>query len=185
MRDGETLMPGSFLFLAVMAVSKPALEPAVVPPQEMETFSFMIGARDCVGVWRRDGVEQSFKASWRGQFLLDGNLIVEEYKAWFPGGEVFVAGVNTRMFDAKNHRWSTWWRSAIDDVEFELGQPAFSETPDGGRDIVFINGEGDDLQRATYHVTSDGRLTWTGDASADSGVTWDERVMVIDCGPAR
>ncbi|MFQ5562163.1 MAG: hypothetical protein ACE5FO_01200 [Parvularculaceae bacterium] len=175
-------MDRPLILLAAIFAAETA--PNVAPPPEMEAFSFMIGARECAGVWRRDGAEEPFSASWRGQKLLDGHLIVEEYKAWFPDGEVFVAGVNTRVFDAKNRRWSTWWLSAIDDVRFELGQPSFSETEKGGREVVFIIGEGDNLQRATYRVAPDGRLAWSGEASADGGATWNERVMVINCGPA-
>lgn len=171
--------------LAILSTQTAAHEPKSAAPPEMEAFSFLLGERQCDGVWRVDGETKIFRASWRGRLLLDGLLQIEEYKAWRPDGDIFVFGVNTREYDTENRRWKTWWRSAIDDLEFELGQPQFDEKDSGERAVAFINGEGDNLQRAIYRVAPDDRMTWQGDGSSDGGETWGEAVMTIACGPRR
>ena len=110
-------------------------------------------------------------------------MIVEEYRAWDADGVVFIHGANTRFYSPSDDRWTTRWQSVIDGSSFELGQPTFEELADGTRVVTFINGGGNNLQRAVYTAYTDGRLTWRGDSTRDAGDSWEVAVMLIECGP--
>jgi len=163
-----------------VAGTRPGAAPSA--PTEMETFVFLLGEWDCDGRWRREtNSTEHFRATWKAREALDGHVILEEYRAFWPNGETFVYGTNFRTFDTVNGRWTTRWHSALDGTGFELGQPTFSEDPPGTLVVTFINGDGDVLQRAIYRALGPDRFTWQGDGSQDGGESWDKAVMVIDC----
>ena len=177
------VLAGAGIWFGVAGADEPITNP---PPDELRQFSFMLGARDCIGNWRlSDSVIKPFRASWHGSEILSGHMVVEEYRAWDADGVVFIHGANTRTYNALDRRWTTRWQSVIDGSSFELGQPRFEERNDGTRVVTFINGEGDDLQRAIYTEYPDGRLAWRGDSTVDAGQTWDIAVMTIECGTPR
>lgn len=180
-RIGILLLAGSAIWAEKAGSDVPTLD---TPPDELMQFDFMLGARDCVGDWHLpDGTEKTFRASWHGSRILSGHMLIEEYVAWDTDGVIFVHGANTRAYSTIDGRWATHWQSVIDGASFELGQPTFDEPSGGNRVVTFINGDGDDLQRAVYIAHSDGRLSWRGDSTNDAGQNWDMAVMTIECGP--
>jgi hypothetical protein len=76
-------------------------------PPESRQFDFLIGDWTVVATRNKDDGSTLFvyRASWHAQSLNDGRMILDDFKAYGPGGQAISSYVTLRTFSEANHRW--------------------------------------------------------------------------------
>lgn len=94
------------------APNRPAVPPDVAhylagAPPEAVQFAFLLGSWDVAGTrWQRDGsVALAYRASWEARTINDGRMIVDEFKAYAPGGAEVSCFVTLRTYSPQARRW--------------------------------------------------------------------------------
>src|SRR5439155_12291141 len=104
-------------------------------PQERSRFAFLIGKWRCEArLKREDGVWETLQATWVGRYVLDGYVIMDEYRMTRPTGELLVLGMNLRSYDVKRKTWSMKWLNAlggtwVEGTQETIGEPGTHLSP--------------------------------------------------------
>jgi hypothetical protein len=150
-------------------------------PAALSRFAFLVGNWRCDAKVRvGDGEWQTFRAAWRGRFVLDGYVIADEYRMTTDSGELIVLGMNFRVYDATRHAWRIKWLNALAGTWTDLGPEELGGVSCDGPSIIYAFKEpmaGHAYTRATYTMVSPMHFTWRGEQSAD-GKAWSEFMIV-------
>ncbi len=170
------------VFLITLSSVSQAEEPEALEPKAgPDAFQFIIGNWQAeVRLPQPDGSLVRQTATWSAHQAIEGRIILEEYKALSPEGEVVVMGTNIRKYDAKKERWAMYWVDALSGNVIHLGPPdlgGVSISPDG---ISFKFRFGDVLSRARFDNITKDSFIWHGDASKDNGVTWQMDTIIVE-----
>lgn len=146
-------------------------------PAELDEYAFLIG-NHTVRAWRWDADNQNWgrgylETQWNGWWALGGYAIADEwFDVQFPGQPPTSGrGINIRMWDAPNARWSNMWmhtngaattelHSAVEDGKMVMYQ-VYPE-PTTKLRVEFQIHENGDWTRIAYREDDDGALTPTG-----------------------
>jgi hypothetical protein len=152
-------------------------------PPELRRFAFIIGKWRCdVRVKGEDGTWKSYQATWVGRYILDGNVIADEYRMTSQTGELIVHGMNFRSYSVEKKTWVMRWLNATGSFWLELGPEELGGVRIDSTTITFnfidtfAPGA---LTRVTFSNITELHFTWSGERSLDRGVTWTE-FMVIE-----
>ena len=145
-------------------------------PEQLEEYSFLVG-NHTIRAYRwlpeQNDWQGYLETEWNGWWALDGYAIADEwFDVQFPGQPPATGrGINIRMWDGENERWSNMWMHTRNATTTEL----HSNMEDGKMVMyqvypepqtrlrvefeVFDNG---DWRRIAYAEDEDGNLTPTG-----------------------
>lgn len=149
----------------------------------LSPFSFLIGTWACkakVKVAERQW--QSFDASWKGIYILDGRAIADEYEMHDLAGNLVVLGMNIRTYDAAKGTWRLRWLNALAGNWTDLAPEEFGGAKISQGSISFYFKEPVAAQaytRATYTNISNCHFTWIGEKS-DDAQSWRD-FMKVEC----
>jgi len=150
-------------------------------PEALSRFAFLVGNWRCdARVKVGDGEWQTFQASWRGRFVLDGYAIADEYRMTRDSGELIVLGMNFRAYDAARQVWNIKWLNALAGTWTDLGPEEMGGVSFEGPSIIYAFKEpmaAHAYTRATYTLVSPTHFTWRGEQSAD-GNAWSEFMIL-------
>jgi hypothetical protein len=156
-------------------------EPNPNAPPELSRFAFLIGRFRCnARVRSAEGDQQTFPATWRGRYILDGYAIADEYRMTGSDGELIVLGMNFRTYDSGRRTWNLKWLHAPSGTWVDLGPEELGGVRFDGESIVYAFKEpmaGHALTRATYTNISMRHFSWRGEKS-DDGRTWTEFMII-------
>jgi hypothetical protein len=148
---------------------------------ELARFAFLIGTWRCdARLKREDGSWETLPATWIGRYVLDGYVIMDEFRMTRPTRELIVLGVNIRTYDLTKGAWNLRWLNALDGTWTDLAPAEFGGIRMDGQSISYCFKEPvatHSLTRATYLNISAGHFTWRGERSSD-GKLWDEFMVV-------
>jgi hypothetical protein len=148
---------------------------------EISRFAFLVGTWRCEARVKLAGGDwQTFQASWRGRFILDGHAIADEYRMVDATGALIVLGMNFRVYDHTRNSWNLRWLHALAGTWLELGPDELGGVTIDDRSISYVFREpmaDHPFTRATYTNITDTHFTWRGDKS-DDGRTWNEFMIV-------
>jgi len=140
-------------------------------PEELEQYAFLIG-NHTVRAWRWDAENKDWgkgylETTWNGWWALDGFAIADEwFDIQFPGQpETTGRGVNIRMWDEKNQRWSNMWMHSANPVTTEL----HSKMEDGKMVMYQVYPETAQKTRVEFEVQDDGNWTRIAYAEDEEG----------------
>jgi hypothetical protein len=150
-------------------------------PQELSRFAFLIGTWRCEAKLKRDdGSWENLQATWVGRYVLDGFVIMEEYRMTRPTGELLVLGVNLRSYDVKKKTWAMKWLNALAGTWIDLGPEELGGVKVDETSITYSYKEpvgAHAFTRSTYFDISDNHFTWRGERS-DDGKAWEEFLVI-------
>lgn len=141
---------------------------------ESRQFDFFIGDWDVDATkFQPDGsVWFQYKARWLAQYLDDGRIVMDEFKAFAPNGQQISSYVTVRTFCEITSRWEM------------TGLAAFQPAPNAEWNGIWSNGEmqldavGIDPQgtrartRIRFFNIEAQRFAWESRSSTDDGKTW-------------
>ena len=150
-------------------------------PRELSRFAFLIGNWRCKAKAQLStGEWQTFQATWRGRYILDGYAIEDEYRMTDSSGKLIVLGTNFRVYDGARKMWNIKWLHALSGTWVDLGPETLGGVTVRGQSIIYSFQEpmaGHALTRATYTNISRTLFTWKGERS-DDGKAWTEFMML-------
>ncbi|HEY5884998.1 MAG TPA: hypothetical protein VIT88_09950 [Pyrinomonadaceae bacterium] len=150
-------------------------------PHELSQFAFIIGEWRCdVTVKGEDGTWQPYQATWIGRYILDGNVIADEYRMTNRAGDLVVHGMNFRFYSVEKKGWVMRWLSAAG-MWTELGSDELGGvrvTPDTITFHIVDPVAPDALSRVTFSNITDSYFKWKCEQSFDEGKTWAEFVLI-------
>jgi hypothetical protein len=150
-------------------------------PQELSRFAFLIGTWRCnARLKREDGVWETLQATWVGRYVLDGYVIMDDYRMTTPTGELLVLGINLRSYDVNKKSWSMKWLNALGGTWIDLGPEELGGVRMDQASITYGLKEpvgGHALTRATYSNISEDHFTWRRERSND-GKAWEEFLVI-------
>jgi hypothetical protein len=130
-------------------------------PQELEQYSFLIGNHE-MRTWRWDAENENWgkgylTTRWNGWWALDGFAIADEwFDVQYPSQPPAMGrGINIRMWDAENKRWSNMWMHTRTSTVTEL----HSEMEDGKMVMYQVYPETTTKLRSEFEVFDDGNWT--------------------------
>ena len=150
-------------------------------PEELEQYAFLVG-NHTMRAWKWDPENKNWgrgylETDWNGWWALGGFAIADEwYDVQFPGQPVTTGrGINLRMWDGENQRWSNMWmhtraaqttelHSTVEDGKMVMYQ-VYPEAPAKTR-VEFEVHENGDWTRIAYREDEDGSLTPLGKLEA-------------------
>lgn len=148
---------------------------------ELSQFDFLIGKWRCDARLKQvDGSWEALDASWLGRYVLDGYVILDEFRMTKPTGELLVLGVNVRTYDTRTQSWNLRWLNALDGNWTDLGPEELGGVTISGPSISYSFREPVGAQavtRATYVRRSPSHFTWRGERSSD-GTAWEEFLVI-------
>ncbi len=137
-------------------------------PIELEEYSFLIGNHE-IRAWQWDAENENWgkgylTTQWNGWWALDGYAIADEWFAiQIPGQPSNPGrGINIRMWDGENDRWSNMWMYSPQAVTTEL----HSKMEDGKMVMYQVSPEPQSKRRVEFEVLEDGnwiRIAYTED----------------------
>jgi hypothetical protein len=150
-------------------------------PPESQQFNFLIGDWALEATrYKADGsVLFQYKATWNAKYLNEGRMIVDDFKAYAPAGQVISSYVTLRTYSETSHRWEMTGLAAL--------QPAvnaewFGEWKDGE---MLMSATGKDpagnVVRSKirfYRITKDS-FEWESQVSLDDGKTWSKTAALL------
>jgi hypothetical protein len=150
-------------------------------PAALSRFAFLIGRWRCdAKVKSADGDWQTFQATWRGRFILDGYAIADEYRMTGASGELIVLGLNLRTYDPAKQIWNIKWLNALAGTWVDLGPEELGGVRFDGQSVIYTFKEpvaAHTFTRATYTNISRTHFTWNAEKS-DDGKAWSEFMVV-------
>jgi hypothetical protein len=141
---------------------------------ESRQFDFLIGEWDVDATrFKEDGtVLMQYKARWSAQYLNEGRMVMDDFKAVLPTGQAISSYVTLRTYSELTQRWEMAGLAALQPavsadwygewMNGEMQIDAVAKGPDGKpfrNKIRFFNIE----------VTG---FTWQSTISHDDGITW-------------
>jgi hypothetical protein len=137
-------------------------------------FDFIIGDWDVDATkFKGDGsVLFAYKAQWVAQYLNEGRIVMDEFKAFAPTGQQISSYVTLRTYSQATHRWAMTglvafqpaanaeWNGVWKDGEMQLD--AVGSNPEGKRIKTKIR---------FFNITPQS-FAWDSKTSADDGATW-------------
>ena len=152
-------------------------------PSELSQFAFLIGKWRCdARIKGEDGTWQPYQATWVGPYILDGQVIADEYRMTDQTGEVIVHGMNFRSYSIEKKTWVMRWLNGTGSFWLELGPETLGGVRVTPKNITFNFVDTfapDALTRVTFSNISESRFTWSCERSLDQGKTW-AQFMVIE-----
>lgn len=151
-------------------------------PEELAQFDFLVGRWRCkITIRNPGGVEEQHRGTLVARYILDGYVIVDEYRQIDAGGTLVRFGATYRSFDPAGGGWVMKWHDALNSTWLDLGPADLGGVDVSDDTITFMHRDPpDNLVRITFANISDDRFIWRADNSADHGETWDEGVMVME-----
>jgi hypothetical protein len=150
-------------------------------PPESQQFDFLIGDWTIAATrYKPDGsVLFQYKATWNAKYLNEGRMIVDDFKAYAPTGQVISSYVTLRTYSETNHRWEMTGLAAL--------QPAvnaewFGEWK-GGEMLMSAAGKdpaGNVVRTKIrfFHIAK-GSFEWESQVSLDDGKTWGKTANLL------
>jgi len=143
-----------------------------------------------VGDWRivtrakqQDGTFVEGTARWRFWYVLDGKVLMDEWRAPKPGGGEGV-GVNLRHYDpTAGHYVAKWLSDSLDDWRTYTARFEGDRFVMRGKSTAPSGSEGD--ARITFYDIEPESFRWKLDWSVDGGETWIPEVFLIEATRAR
>lgn len=169
----------SSVALPVAARPSPASAPNPKAPEQTAQFAFLVGDWDCkTRFMGADGTYNEGRATWSGEFILDGWAIQDFWVSERPDGTHFE-GTNIRSFNPESGKWDNRWLP-----QGNL-QWKYFEAEQVGETLVMTGGEGEDsrgafVDRNTFYDITDDHWLWRKDRSYDGGKSWVEGVGYIE-----
>lgn len=150
-------------------------------PPESKQFDFLIGNWDVAAIrYNAEGtVLVQYKGSWQAQYLNDGRMIIDDFKALAPNGQAVSSIVTLRTYSEVTHRWEmsglaarqpAWnaeWYGEWKDGEMLLN--AIGSNPAG---IMTVN-------KIRFFDIAKDSFKWESKVSTDSGKTWTQSATLI------
>jgi hypothetical protein len=135
-------------------------------PAQLAEFDFVIGDWDVsITIALQDGREMTYDARWHNHWILDGMMVMQEWRGPYATGAEF------RSFNVQSGRWEGYniypgaprgWRST-------------TAAMTGGDMAIIIEGldaQGPMLNRETYTDISADSFRMYSEISRDEGVSW-------------
>lgn len=144
------------------------------PPPESRQFDFLIGDWDVAATrYRADGtVLLQYRASWHANYLNEGRMVIDDFKALAPNGEALSSFVTLRSYCEATQRWElsglaahqraapAQWHGLWQDGEMHL-------------DAIGQNPEGQAIRTKVRFFNIEAmRFSWESQTSNDGGQTW-------------
>jgi hypothetical protein len=156
-------------------------KPSPNAPPELSRFAFLIGEwRGEARLKRDEGTWEHLNATWEGRYILEGYVIVDEYRMTTQAGELLVLGMNLRSYDAKNKTWNMKWLNALAGTWVDLGPEELGGVKADEKAITYSMKEpvaAHVFTRATYTNISENHFTWRGERPND-GNAWEEFLVI-------
>jgi hypothetical protein len=150
-------------------------------PPESQQFKFLIGDWTVAATrYKPDGsVLFQYKASWSAQYLNEGRMIVDDFKAYAPTGQAISSYVTLRTYSETHRRWEMAGLAAL--------QPAgtaewVGEWKDGE---MLISATGKDpagnwiKTKIRFFNIAERSFEWESHASMDDGQTWSRAASLL------
>ena len=151
------------------------------PIREGQQFAFLIGDWDVdASKLNADGsILFRYKATWSAQYLNEGRMVMDDFKALAPDGRPISSYVTLRTYSESTQRWEMTGLAAM--------QPAAGLEWHGvwTGDEMQIDAAGiDPAGRAIKTKIRFSRITperflWESESSADSGNTWTRTASLV------
>jgi hypothetical protein len=137
-------------------------------------FDFLIGQWDVQATrYRPDGsVLLNYRAAWSAQYLNDGRMVMDDFKAYAPTGEVISSFVTLRTYSEVTGRWEMQGLAALQPAvvaewyghwhDGEMRLDAIGKTPQGATVKTKIR---------FFHIQAK-QFEWESKMSVDDDVTW-------------
>lgn len=150
-------------------------------PPEGKQFDFLIGEWDVVATrYKEDGnVLMQYNARWCAQYLNEGRMVMDDFKACLPNGQEISSYVTLRTYSEATRRWEMAGLSALQPAmpaewhgiwaEEEMRIDAVGPGPEGK---PFRN-------RIRFYNIGQDRFNWESTVSHDNGKTWIKAVEMI------
>ncbi len=152
-------------------------------PQELSHFAFLIGSWQCAArLQSANGRWEELRAQWRGQFILDGYAIADEYRMMNGAGDLVVLGMNFRTFDPSSGKWTIKWLDARNGIWTDLVSSDLGGVLISDQSITYTFKEpsaGHLFTRASYIKLSRDHFTWLGEKSNDRKA-W-SKFLIVEC----
>ena len=150
------------------------------PPESLQ-FDFLIGDWDVAATkYKEDGsLLFQYKASWSAQYLNEGRMVMDEFKAYFPTGQEISSYVTLRTYSETIGRWEMTGLSAL---QSNANARWFGEWKDGEMllDAVGVNPEGATINnKIRFFNIEKNSFTWESRMSDNSGKTWTKSAFLV------
>lgn len=150
-------------------------------PNQLSAFEFLLGTWDCKAtVEQEDGTHSTLHATWKGQTILDGYVIADEYRMLDSEGNLVMLGMNYRAYDSNAKTWKMKWLEALSGTWLDLGTQNLGGVRITDSAIMYkAEFKPGELHRMSFADISENSFTWRVDISTDGGQHWNEAVMTI------
>jgi hypothetical protein len=173
----------------LMNESKPSA--AQLPPEvvcylrgvspEGKQFDFLIGEWDVIATrYKEDGsVLMQYNARWYAQYLNDGRMVMDDFKACLPTGQAISSYVTLRTYSEATRRWEMAGLSALQPAMPAEWHGVWAEE-EMRIDAVGTGPEGKPFRnRIRFYNIEQDRFEWESMVSRDNGKTWTRAVEMI------
>lgn len=148
---------------------------------ETRQFDFLIGSWEVAATkFKEDGsILFDYQASWNAQYLNDGRMVMDDFKAHLPTGQAISSYVTLRTYSETSHRWEMTGLSAL---QTNANAQWFGEWEAGEMLITAIgkNPEGDTIHtRIRFFNIEPNRFHWESRMSRDGGKTWTKSAALV------
>lgn len=93
-------------------------------PSEFAQFAFLVGQWECDVHARNDeGNITRLSATWTGRYILDGYVIMDEFRMHDADAKLVMLGVNYRSYNRQEQCWVMKWLDAQASTWLDLGPP--------------------------------------------------------------
>jgi hypothetical protein len=150
-------------------------------PPESQQFDFLIGDWAVAAIrYKEDGsMLFQYQATWNAQYLNEGRMIVDDFKAYAPTGQAVSSYVTLRTYSQTNHRWEMTGLAALQPaVNGEL----FGEWKEGE---MLMTATGKDpagnvvATKIRFFNIAKNSFEWESQISRDDGRTWSKTATLI------
>ena len=123
-------------------------------------------------------------ARWRFWYVLDGKVLMDEWRAPKPDGSGEGVGVNLRHHDpSAGHYVALWLDDSLDDWRPYTARFEGDRFVMRGKSVAPSGAEGD--ARITFYGIEPDSFRWKLDWSVDGGETWIPEVFLIEATRSR
>lgn len=156
-------------------------EPNPDAPEQLAVFDFLVGKWSCeVTVRHEDGTISRLEAEWTGRYILDGYVIVDEYRMTDVAGKLVMSGMNYRAYDTEADAWNMKWLEGISGSWLDLAPRELGGVKVDDSTIEFkVDYKAGEIHRIAFEDITDNSFTWTVDISNDGGKSWNQSVTTI------
>ncbi|MEL7834274.1 hypothetical protein [Fodinibius sp. Rm-B-1B1-1] len=150
-------------------------------PKQLSAFGFLLGKWNCKVIAKQeDGTTSELRATWKGQTILDGYVIADEYQMMDSEGSLVMLGMNYRAYNTETDVWNMKWLEALSGTWLDLGTQELGGVQITDTTIVYkAEYKPGELHRISFSDITENHFIWSVDISTDGGQSWNESVMII------